>query len=72
VVVTGSVWLLTCNSRKIHCRDGAQVLGTHMLEVCPSITNEKTSAEVHPLSIGGKEDPVRLVFTAAAGKAVNA
>jgi L-arabinose isomerase len=55
-----------------HLKDGGQVLGAHMLEVCPSITNEKPSAEIHPLSIGGKSDPVRLVFTAAAGKAVNA
>ncbi len=55
-----------------HLKDGAQVLGAHMLEVCPSITNEKPSAEIHPLSIGSKADPVRLVFTAAAGKAVNA
>jgi L-arabinose isomerase len=55
-----------------HLKDGAQVLGAHMLEVCPSITTEKPSAEIHPLSIGGKADPVRLVFTAASGKAVNA
>jgi L-arabinose isomerase len=43
-----------------------------MLEVCPSLTEEKPSAEIHPLSIGGKPDPVRLVFTAASGRAVNA
>lgn len=55
-----------------HLKDGAQVLGAHMLEVCPSIAKEKPSAEIHPLSIGGKADPVRLVFTAASGKAVNA
>jgi L-arabinose isomerase len=55
-----------------HLKDGAQVLGAHMLEVCPSITSEKPSAEIHSLSIGGKADPVRLVFTAATGKAVNA
>lgn len=55
-----------------HLKGDAQVLGAHMLEVCPSITNEKPSAEIHPLSIGGKADPVRLVFTAAPGKAVNA
>jgi L-arabinose isomerase len=55
-----------------HLKDGSLVLGAHMLEVCPSITNEKPSAEIYPLSIGGKADPVRLVFTAAAGKAVNA
>ena len=53
-------------------KDQGQVLGAHMLEVCPSISDEKPSAEIHPLSIGGKADPVRLVFTAAAGKAVNA
>jgi len=55
-----------------HLKDGAQVLGAHMLEICPSITDEKPSAEIHPLSIGGKADPVRLVFTAASGVAVNA
>ena len=55
-----------------HLKNGSQVLGAHMLEVCPSITEDKPSAEIHPLSIGGKEDPVRLVFTAAGGKAVNA
>ena len=41
-----------------------------MLEVCPSIAAERPSCEIHPLSIGGKDDPVRLVFTAAAGPAV--
>ena len=55
-----------------HLRNRGQVLGAHMLEVCPSISDDRPSAEVHPLSIGGKEDPVRLVFTAAAGKAINA
>jgi L-arabinose isomerase len=55
-----------------HLKGDAEVLGAHMLEVCPSIANEKPSAEIHPLSIGGKADPVRLVFTAASGKAVNA
>ncbi|HEY1263447.1 MAG TPA: L-arabinose isomerase [Terriglobales bacterium] len=55
-----------------HFKDGDQVLGAHMLEVCPSITDEKPSLEIHPLSIGGKADPVRLVFTAANGRAVNA
>lgn len=55
-----------------HLRNGGQVLGAHMLEVCPTITEERPSVEIHPLSIGGKKDPVRLVFTAANGKAVNA
>jgi len=49
-----------------------QVLGAHMLEVCPSIAVEKPSLEVHPLSIGGKADPARLVFNAAMGPALNA
>jgi L-arabinose isomerase len=44
-----------------------KTLGAHMLEVCPSITTETPSCEVHPLSIGGREDPVRLVFSAAPG-----
>src|SRR5213082_311200 len=55
-----------------HLKDGGQVLGAHMLEVCPSIADEKPSAEIHPLSIGGKGDPVRLVFTASSERAVNA
>ncbi|MBX5438597.1 MAG: L-arabinose isomerase [Thermoflavifilum sp.] len=48
------------------------VLGAHMLEICPSITSQQPSCEIHPLSIGGKEDPVRLVFDAAPGPALNA
>jgi L-arabinose isomerase len=47
------------------------VLGAHMLEVCPSIAEGRPSLEIHPLSIGGKSDPVRLVFTAASGPAIN-
>ncbi|WP_077924507.1 L-arabinose isomerase [Spirosoma sp. 209] len=47
------------------------VLGSHMLEICPSIADGKPSCEVHPLGIGGKEDPVRLVFNAPAGPAIN-
>jgi L-arabinose isomerase len=48
----------------------AKVLGAHMLEVCPSIAAARPSCEIHPLSIGGREDPVRLVFTAPPGPAV--
>jgi L-arabinose isomerase len=55
-----------------HLNDGGQVLGAHMLEICPSITADKPRVEIHPLSIGGKSNPIRLVFTAATGKAVNA
>jgi L-arabinose isomerase len=49
----------------------ARVLGAHMLEVCPSLAGGRPSCELHPLSIGGREDPVRLVFTAPPGPAVN-
>ncbi|MFM6976296.1 MAG: L-arabinose isomerase [Sphingobacteriaceae bacterium] len=48
------------------------VLGSHMLEICPSITNGKPNCEIHPLGIGGKADPVRLVFNAGSGAAMNA
>jgi L-arabinose isomerase len=48
-----------------------QVLGAHMLEVCESIAAAKPSLEIHPLSIGGKADPVRLVFDTPAGPAIN-
>jgi L-arabinose isomerase len=44
-----------------------KVLGAHMLEVCPTITKAKPKIEIHPLGIGGKEDPVRMVFTAEPG-----
>lgn len=50
----------------------AYVMGSHMLEICPSIAEGKASCEVHPLGIGGKEDPVRLVFNSPAGAAINA
>jgi len=46
------------------------VLGAHMLEVCPTIAASKPRIEVHPLSIGGKSDPARLVFDGATGQAV--
>ena len=52
--------------------DNMAVLGAHMLEVCPSIAAGKPSLEVHPLGIGGKADPARLVFDTAAGDALNA
>jgi L-arabinose isomerase len=48
------------------------VLGAHMLEICESIASGKPSCEIHPLGIGGKADPVRLVFDSAAGPALNA
>ena len=49
---------------------GNKVLGAHMLEVCETISTEKPKLEIHPLSIGGKEDPVRLIFNAKTGSAV--
>ena len=42
-----------------------KILGAHMLEVCPTIAGDTPRVEVHPLSIGNREDPVRLVFRAA-------
>lgn len=49
-----------------------QILGSHMLEVCPTISAARPRVEVHPLSIGGKDDPARLVFDGKSGPAVNA
>jgi L-arabinose isomerase len=46
------------------------VLGAHMLEVCPTIASGRPSCEIHPLFVGDREDPVRLVFTGAAGPGV--
>jgi L-arabinose isomerase len=48
------------------------VLGAHMLEICESIADGKPSCEIHPLGIGGKADPVRLVFNVRGGAAINA
>jgi L-arabinose isomerase len=52
--------------------DGKQVLGAHMLEICPSIADGQPSLQVHPLGIGGKADPARLVFNTPAGPGLNA
>jgi L-arabinose isomerase len=52
--------------------ENSLVLGAHMLEICPSIADGKPSCEVHPLGIGGKADPVRLVFDCTGGPALNA
>ncbi|MDQ2776725.1 MAG: L-arabinose isomerase, partial [Acidobacteriota bacterium] len=54
-----------------HFGSQQKALGSHMLEVCPTIAAEKPALEIHPLSIGGKADPVRLVFTAPSGPAIN-
>ncbi|OIR14191.1 L-arabinose isomerase [mine drainage metagenome] len=52
--------------------DNRMVLGAHMLEICESIADGKPSCEIHPLGIGGKADPVRLVFNTEPGLALNA
>jgi L-arabinose isomerase len=52
-------------------RPGAElILGAHMLEVCPTLTTGRPRLEVHPLAIGGRQDPVRLVFTADPGPGI--
>jgi L-arabinose isomerase len=48
----------------------SRLLGAHMLELCPSIAARRPRCEIHPLAIGAREDPVRLVFDAAAGPGV--
>lgn len=53
-------------------RGNELVLGSHMLEICPSVAANKPRIEVHPLAIGGKEDPARLVFDGVEGPAINA
>ncbi|MFE0459463.1 L-arabinose isomerase [Kitasatospora sp. NPDC058965] len=54
-----------------HLEPGRQlILGAHMLEVCPTIAAARPSCEIHPLGIGGREDPVRLVFDAVTGPGV--
>jgi L-arabinose isomerase len=52
--------------------ENSMVLGAHMLEICESIAEGKPSCEIHPLGIGGKADPVRLVFNSGPGPAINA
>lgn len=51
---------------------GMKVLGAHMLEICPTVADGQPSLEVHPLGIGGKADPARLVFNTRPGAAINA
>ena len=52
--------------------DRSRVLGSHMLEICPTIATGKPRVEIHPLGIGGKEDPARLVFDVDSGDGINA
>ena len=51
-------------------RGSGAVLGAHMLEVCPTIASARPTCEIHPLFVGEREDPVRLVFDGAAGPAI--
>jgi L-arabinose isomerase len=51
--------------------DGKLVLGSHMLEICPTIADGKAALQVHPLGIGGKADPARLVFNTPSGAGIN-
>ena len=46
------------------------LLGAHMLEVCPTIAAERPKIQVHPLGIGDREDPARLVFKSQPGPAI--
>lgn len=56
-----------------HLEEGNElVLGSHMLEVCPTIADNRPKIEVHPLGIGGKADPARIVFDGRSGAALNA
>lgn len=56
-----------------HLENGnMKVLGAHMLEICESVADGKPALEVHPLSIGGKADPARLIFNVPAGRGLNA
>ena len=55
-----------------HFKGKGAILQAHMLEVCPSIAADKPRMEVHPLGIGGKADPARLVFTARQGAGIAA
>ncbi|MQS52093.1 L-arabinose isomerase [Companilactobacillus mishanensis] len=64
---TGFMEDYTLDLRKGH----EAILGSHMLEVDPSIASDKPRVEVHPLDIGGKDDPARLVFTGSTGDAVD-
>jgi L-arabinose isomerase len=51
--------------------DHSLVLGAHMLEICPSIAASQPKCEIHPLSIGGKDAPARLIFEVDSGPAIN-
>ena len=69
--MTGGVSFMEDYTYHMHA-EGDKVLGAHMLEICESIAAHRPRLEIHPLGIGGKADPVRLVFDAQTGPAVGA
>jgi len=72
-LIAGNVGTSFMEDYTYHFEPGRElVLGSHMLEICPSISANKPKIEVHPLGIGGKADPARLVFDGQAGPALNA
>lgn len=72
-VMSGNVGTSFMEDYTYHLEPGNErVLGAHMLEICPTIAAGKPRIEVHPLSIGGKEDPARLVFNGRSGPAIHA
>lgn len=72
-VMAGNVGTSFMEDYTYHMEPGNElVLGAHMLEICPTISASRPRIEVHPLGIGGKEDPARLVFDGRSGHAVNA
>ncbi|RUS48020.1 L-arabinose isomerase [Cohnella sp. AR92] len=71
-IVAGGVQTSFMEDYTYHFEPGNElVLGAHMLEICPTIAETKPRIEVHPLGIGGKADPARLVFNGKAGSAIN-
>ncbi|MBB6673384.1 L-arabinose isomerase [Cohnella nanjingensis] len=72
-VIAGGVDTSFMEDYTYHFEPGNEmVLGAHMLEVCPTLAASKPRIEVHPLGIGGKADPARIVFDGKAGSALNA
>lgn len=71
-IVAGNVGTSFMEDYTYHFEPGNEmVLGAHMLEVCPTVAETKPRIEVHPLGIGGKADPARIVFDGQAGSAIN-
>ncbi|MEX2415561.1 MAG: L-arabinose isomerase [Paenibacillaceae bacterium] len=72
-VIAGNVGTSFMEDYTYHMEPGNElVLGSHMLEICPTIADTRPKLEVHPLGIGGKADPARMVFDCRAGAALNA